>query len=175
MRGTRRVRVETHGWSPVHGPTELAGPDAAPRHDVAVRFTEQLLTGGSEWADPAEFRHATPAAVTTGPVGPASGRSRPRAAAASTPVVSGVTLGGSQTFPILGIIGRVPAGSAWMQFVVDSTGRVDPTSLLLTPGTSAAGVASVRAMLPRIRFTPAHAAGRPTCEMLRMQVTFRAP
>jgi hypothetical protein len=60
-----------------------------------------------------------------------------------------------------------------MQFVVDSTGRPDLKSLLLPPATTALAQGTVKAMLPRVRFTPARENGQPTCEMLRMQVTFR--
>lgn len=173
--GTYRVRVETRGWAPVYGPTALAHADETPTQRVPVRFTEQLLTGRSRWTDADEFQHASPAAVATGPIGAPWHAVGTRAAAASTPVVSGVTLGGSESFPVLGIIGRVPVGTTWMQFVVDSAGRVDPASLLLPAGTPPTALASVRAMLPRVRFSPARAAGRATCEMQRMQVTFRAP
>lgn len=173
--GTYRVRVEAHGWAPVYGPSVTAGADETPTHEVPVRFTEQLLTARGPWEEPGEIRHAMPVAVSTGPLGAPSHASGARSGGGSAPVVGGVTLGGSESFPILGIIGRVPAGTAWIQFVVDSAGRVDPASLLLSPGTSATATASVRAMMPRIRFSPARVAGRPTCEMLRMQVDFRAP
>jgi hypothetical protein len=168
--GTYRVRVAAHGWAPVYGPSVAAGADETPTHEIPVRFTEQLLAGRGAWADADEFRHASPAAVATGPLGGAA-----RARATGAPVVGGVTLGGSESFPILGIVGRAPAGSLWMQFVVDSAGRVDPASLLLPADAPAAARASVRATLPRVRFSPARAAGRPTCELLRMQATFRAP
>ena len=159
--GTYRVRVETLGWAPAYGPSELAVADETRQHDYPVRFTEQLL-GRHAWDDPDEFRHAAPAAISMAPM----------PGARATPMVSGVTLGGSASMPVLGIVGRVSPGSTWTQFVVDSTGHVDPTSVLVSPGTDGAALAGVRAMLPRVRFSPARAAGHPTCEMLRMQVTF---
>lgn len=171
--GTYRVRAEAYGWAPVYGPPVLARADATVSDELPVRFAERLLAARSPWTDQGEFQHASPAAVATGPIGVVTRTSGARAA--SVPVVSGVTLGGSESFPVLGIIGRAGVGTTWMQFVVDSTGHVDARSLLLPPDTPAASIASVRATLPRIRFAPARAAGQPTCELLRMQVTFRTP
>lgn len=163
--GTYRVGVETAGWATVYAPDELAGPDERKRHDYPVRFTEQLLVGHRP-PGVDEFQHAYPAAVTTLPFG-APGRG------AAAPIVRGVTFGGSESAPVLGIVGRVPAGRAWMQFVVDSAGHVDPASVLLPTGTSPTAIASVRTVLPRVRFSPARDAGHPTCEFVRMEVAFR--
>jgi hypothetical protein len=162
--GTYRVRVETFGWAPAYGPPQAAGADEMKQHEYLVRFVEQLLTPRRGMAFDA-FQPAYPAAVSTAPVGE-------ERAAATTPVVPGVTLGGSESTPILGIIGSAPAGTTWIQFVVDSTGRVDPASLILPPTTSTPAAASVRSVLPRVRFSPAREAGKPTCELVRMQVNF---
>jgi carboxypeptidase family protein len=161
--GTYRVRVDAFGWAPVYGPPETATADETKQSQYGVRFVDQLLTPrrGMAYED---FQHAYPAAVSTAPISTSRG--------AATPIVRAVTLGGSESMPILGIIGSAPAGTTWMQFVVDSTGGVDTTSVLLPPGTSKAAAASVRSMLPRVRFSPARDAGRPTCELLRMQVNF---
>jgi hypothetical protein len=164
--GTYRVRVDAHNWMPVYGPPELARADDSKHGEYPVRFVDQLL-GPRRQLGFDEFEHAYPAAVSTAPI-PRSAR----AGRGETPVVQAVTIGGSESMPILGIVGSVAAGTTWMQFAVDSTGRVDPESVLLPPGTSRAAAASVRAMLPRVRFSPAREGGRPTCELLRLQVNF---
>jgi hypothetical protein len=74
--------------------------------------------------------------------------------------------------PILGIVGRAPAGTAWMQFVVDSSGHVAPASITLPGDTVATRLTSVTSMLPRVRFSPARENGQPVCELVRMQVNF---
>jgi hypothetical protein len=84
--------------------------------------------------------------------------------------IRAVTLGGSPSTPILGIAGSAPAGTTWVQFLVDSLGQVDSTSALLPPDADPATVATVNAVLPRVRFSPARKAGTPTCERLQMQV-----
>lgn len=153
--------------------TPLAGADETKAHEYPVRFTEQLLAARAP-ADPDAFRHASPAAVAVVPLGTSPRASGAKGPAAAAPVVRGVTLGGSESVPVLGILGRVPAGNTWAQFVVDSAGRVEPASISLPPGTDAAATTAVQSMLPRVRFSPPRAAGRATCEMLRMQVTFSA-
>jgi hypothetical protein len=165
--GTYRVRVEAPGWAPVYGPNEVGAPDADMQHEYVVQFTEQMLsfreqrgTGGME--------HARPTALAMPPAD-AQSRSRKKSDA---PIVSGVTLGGSESMPILGIVGRAPAGTAWMQFVVDSTGHVEPSSITLPGDSIPARVTSVTSMLPRVRFAPARENGLPTCELVRMQVNF---
>ncbi|HJU68234.1 MAG TPA: carboxypeptidase-like regulatory domain-containing protein [Gemmatimonadaceae bacterium] len=159
--GTYRVRVEMHGWMPVYGPNEVGAADETKQSEYLVRFTEQLLVSRPQFGrETADFEHAQPAAVTN-EIGPRS-----------TALVQGVTLGGSESTPILGIIGRVPPMTTWMQFVVDSAGRVDKASILMPPGTSANAKASVASVLPRVRFSPARERGTPVCEMLRMQVNF---
>lgn len=163
--GSFRVRVETHGWAPVHGPMTAAAAKEVKQGEYPVTFTEQMLSS-SFLPDP-DFQRARPAAVTTQPIPTRSGGK-----ANTTPVVTGVTLGGSESMPILGIIGRVPSMTTWMQFVVDSAGRVDTTSILLPPKTPANAKTSVTSVLPRVRFTPAIEAGKLTCELIRMQVNF---
>jgi len=163
--GTYRVRVETFGWSPVYGPFTPAASDETKEQKYLVKFVEQMLISRHDLGLDA-FEHARPAAVSTALYGP------PQRGAASTPVVQGVTLGGSESMPILGIVGRAPAGTSWVQFVVDSLGRVDTTSVQLPAGTDKLSLASVKSVLPRVRFTPARESGAATCEMLRMQVNF---
>ena len=120
--------------------------------------------------DADEMEHARPAAVTMAPLGTPEARSSKK----TIPIVSGVTLGGSEAMPILGIVGRAPVGTSWMQFAVDSTGHVDTGSITLPNGTDPKSVASVASVLPRVRFTPARENGKPVCELLRMQVNFSA-
>lgn len=163
--GTYRVRVETFGWSPVYGPFTPAAPDETKEQKYLVKFVEQMLISRHDLGLDA-FEHARPAAVSTALYG------APQRGAASAPVVQGVTLGGSESMPILGIVGRAPAGTSWVQFVVDSLGRVDTTSVQLPVGIDKLSLASVKSVLPRVRFTPARDGGAPTCEMLRMQVNF---
>lgn len=165
--GSFRVRVETHGWAPVYGSTELAAANERKQGEHPVRFTEQMLTAVYERPD-ADFQRARPAAVATEPMATRSAGGRGR----MTPIVSGVTLGGSESMPILGIIGRVQPMTTWIQFVVDTGGRVDTTSILLPPETPASAKSSVASVLPRVRFSPAREAGKPTCELVRMQVNF---
>ncbi|MFL5607890.1 MAG: carboxypeptidase-like regulatory domain-containing protein [Gemmatimonadaceae bacterium] len=163
--GTYRVRIDAYGWAPVYGPAELASSGEQKQAQLAVRFSDQLLMT-RPGMDEEEFRHASPAAVSTLPFG---GGAR---GASAVPVVSAVTLGGSASTPVLGIVGSAPAGNSFVQFVVDSTGRVDIASVQVPMDAGKAAAASVRAVLPRVRFSPARAAGKPVCELLRMQVSF---
>ena len=169
--GTYRVRVEAPGWAPVYGPSELAKADEEKQHEYVVRFTEQMLTFRDMRAVD-ENVHARPTSLVTQPLD-ATPRSR-RQKGAEQSLVSTVTLGGSEALPILGIVGRAPAGTSWMQFVVDSTGRVDPASIRMPSDTSSRRLTSVTSMLPRVHFAPARDAGKPVCELLRMQVNFTA-
>jgi hypothetical protein len=161
--GSYRVRVETYGWAPVYGPTELATSGEQKQAQLAVRFSDQLLNSRSGM-DQEEFRHASPAAVST----PAFGRGT---RGTSAPVAA-VALLGSESTPVLGIVGGAPTGNSFVQFVVDSTGRVDTASVQLPAEVGKAAATSVRSVLPRIRFSPARVAGTPVCELLRMQVSF---
>jgi hypothetical protein len=167
--GTYRVRVEAPGWAPVYGPRELAKADEEKQHEYVVKFTEQMLSFRPvRNADVAE--HARPVSLVTPVVEPNSGARRKGSREQS--LVGEVTLGGSETLPILGIVGRAPAGTSWMQFVVDSTGHVEPSSISLPADTSSKRLASAKSMLPRVRFSPARDMGKPICELLRMQVNF---
>ncbi|MFN8583368.1 MAG: carboxypeptidase-like regulatory domain-containing protein [Gemmatimonadaceae bacterium] len=166
--GTYRVRVDMNGWSPTYGPNEVGHPDEQKQTKYAVRFTEPLLAGGFG-ADAGELEHAAPAAIVAPPIGAPKRQAAP-ARAPSAPTIRAVTLGGSTSRPILSIAGSAPAGTTWVQFLVDSTGRVDSTSTLLAPDADPATVASVNMVLPRVRFSPARQAGVPICELLQMQV-----
>jgi hypothetical protein len=168
--GTYRVRLETVGWAPVYGPSELANADETKEHQYVVRFTDQMLTG--PYRDDSRFAHAHPTAVSTTALRAAPRTNGAKQPAAEMPVIQGVTLGGSESMPILGIIGRAPAGTTWIQFVVDSAGVVDAKSIILPPPTDKMATASVASVLPRVRFAPARQGGKRTCEMLRMQVNF---
>jgi hypothetical protein len=161
--GTYRVRVESYGWAPVYGPDELAAADEMKQHQYSVRFVDQMIERRS--MNPDEPQHAYPTAVRTASLGATRG---------SRAVVPAVTLGGSPSLPILGIVSRARPGTVWVQFVVDSTGAVDPAAVQYPAGLEPAAIASVKAMLPRVRFAPAREGGRPTCELLRLQVSFSA-
>jgi len=167
--GAYRVRVEAPGWAPVYGPTEVAKADEEKQHEYVVKFTEQMLSFRPvRSAD--EPEHARPVSLVTPVLDAASGSGRKGARSQS--LVDAVTLSGSETMPILGVAGRAPVGTSWMQFVVDSTGHVDPSSISLPADTSAKRLTSVKAMLPRVHFAPARDAGKTVCELLRMQVNF---
>jgi hypothetical protein len=165
--GSYRVRFDVHGWAPVFGPMVVAAAEEWKESQYRVSFTEQVLTPRYLRAT-GDFEHAQPAAVRTEPI---TMRSAP-GKATTTPIVTGVTLGGSESMPILGIISRVPAMTMWMQFVVDSAGRVDTASVVLPPEAPANARAGVMSVLPRVRFSPAREAGKATCELVRMQVNF---
>jgi hypothetical protein len=163
--GTYRVRVETPGWAPVYGPSELAKADEDKQHEYVVKFTDQMLMP-RYMRNPEEIEHARPVSLRMEPTAPKRG--------AAAPVVNSVTLGGSEAMPILGIVGRAPAGTSWMQFVVDSTGQVDATSITLPLGADPRAITSVTTVLPHVHFAPARESGKAECELLRMQVNFSA-
>lgn len=163
--GTYRVRVEAKGWAPVYGPSELANEREERQHEYVVRFTEQMLMSPfMEHED--EFDHAHPAALAMIP--------RTTNQKSMQPIVSNVTLGGSESMPILGIVGRAPTGTVWTQFVVDSTGHVDIASVTMPTGTDQRNLTSATSVLPRLRFSPARESGKPVCELVRMQLNFSA-
>jgi hypothetical protein len=161
--GTYRVRVETPGWTPVYGPSELAKADEEKQHEYIVKFTDQMLMP-RYMRDPDEIEHARPVSLRMEPTTPKRG--------AAAPIVSNVSLGGSEAMPILGIVGRAPTGTSWMQFVVDSTGQVDAKSITLPLGADPRAIASVTTVLPHVHFAPAREQGKAECELLRMQVNF---
>ena len=170
--GTYRVRIETQGWAPVYGPNEVAKPDDDKQNEYLVKFTEQAPRYSVFVRNGDDIEHARPTAVATGPVEPApKSNARKKAALAEIPFTS-MTLGGSEVMPILSIVGKAPAGTTWAQFVVDSTGKVDPASIALPGDTISRRLTSVTAALPRVRFEPARDGDRTVCELLRMQVNF---
>jgi hypothetical protein len=162
--GTYRVRVETPGWAPVYGPSTLANADEDKQQEYLVTFDEQMLMA-RYMRDGDEIEHARPISLRMEPMTSHKG---------PTPIVNNVTLGGSEAMPILGIVGRAPTGTSWMQFVVDSTGQVDPKSITLGAGAEPKSLTRVTTVLPHVRFAPARASGKPVCELLRMQVNFSA-
>lgn len=64
------------------------------------------------------------------------------------------------------------SGEVRAQFVVDTTGRVDARTIKITSATNQAFAASVRAALPKIRFTPAEIAGRRVKQLVQQPFTF---
>lgn len=159
--GAYRVRVESHGWAPAYGPVLTASTGEDNQREYVVAFTEQMLTSVPE--NRSEYERARPVALST-----------PRIGAAPTTPLDQVTLGGSESMPILGIVGRFEPMTAWIQFVVDTAGRVDTASVSVPAATPANAIRSVKSVLPRVRFSPAKDNGRVTCEMMRMQVSFGA-
>lgn len=156
--GTYRVRFETVGWAPVYGPSVLAGPDTEEQNEFVVRFTDQMITSRFVRSED-DLQHPEAIGVTR---------------TAGNKLVEQVSLGGSEVMPILGIAGRAPAGTLWAQFAVDSTGRLDSTTVSLPANANARQAMAARSMLPRLRFNPAREGGKPVCELLRMQVNFSA-
>lgn len=154
--GTYRVRMETIGWAPVYGQSELAGADVDKQHEYLVRFTEQMIMSPMARADD-DVEHAEPLGVTR---------------TAGNKLVEQVSLAGSNVTPILGIAGSAPAGTIWAQFAVDSSGRVDTTTISMPTQANAKQIAAARAILPRMRFNPARENGKPVCELIRIQVNF---
>ena len=161
--GTYRVRIELNGWAPQYGEPQPAAADEEKQNEYRVRFSEQLLVDRNEFGVSA-FRHATPAAVSTPVIG-----SRPPT---QTPIAPAVILGGSASMPILGIISKVPPGTVWTQFVVDSAGRIDTATIVVPQGTATSARATIGQVLPRVRFSPARNDGVPVCELVKIQVNF---
>ena len=166
--GTYRVRVAVPGWAPVYGENEVAQNDEARQRQYEIRFVDQLLRPRRA-GDPDAFQDAYPVAVSFAPT--TTGGSRGKAPPAAAPVQR-MTLNGTPAAPILGIVSRAPAGSMMSQFVVDSSGRIDPTTLQIPAGTNKIDAATLQSALSRVRFAPARVGGIATCELLRMQVDF---
>lgn len=173
--GTYRIRVATPGWAPVYGPDEVGKADEDKQHEYVVKFTEQVPRFSAFVHNGNDIEHAHPIAISTSPLEPTPARGNAKKKAASTEnLVSSVTLGGSEIMPILGVVSRAPAGTSWMQFVVDSTGHVDVSSITLPGDTTSRRLTIATTTLPRVRFAPAREDGKPVCELLRMQVNFSA-
>jgi TonB family protein len=66
-------------------------------------------------------------------------------------------------------------GEAVASFIVDSNGRVDPSSFSVTRADNALFAAAVRQALPRLRFLPAELDGRPVSQRVEMRFNFTAP
>lgn len=64
-------------------------------------------------------------------------------------------------------------GSAFVLYVVDSTGTVDPKSLRVIRATHPDFVEAVREALPRMRFRPAILRGRPVNQLVQQSFAFR--
>ena len=63
-------------------------------------------------------------------------------------------------------------GSVMVEFVVDTTGRVEPGSIQLTQADHALFASAVRDVLPRYRFIPAMAAGHRVRQLVRLPFRF---
>lgn len=161
--GTYRVRVDMHGWAPAFGEMITAAADEEKQGQYHVRFTEQMLVSRNPM-EPSPLQHATPAVISSAPAPVSRGK--------AAPVILPVSLGGSASMPILNIISQVPPGTLWAQFLVDSAGRIDTTTISMPPATSLQARRTVNNTLPRIRFSPAHIDGKPICELVRLQVNF---
>ena len=66
-------------------------------------------------------------------------------------------------------------GAVVVQYVVDTTGAADSTSLVVSESTNPAFVESVRAALPRMRFQPAEFQGRRVRQLVRQEFKFVMP
>jgi hypothetical protein len=161
--GTYRVRVDLHGWAPWYGNMIPAAADEEKQEQHLVRFTDQMLMSRSPM-EPSALQHATPAVISSTPAPVSRGQ--------AAPVVLPVSLGGSASMPILNIMSQVPPQTLWAQFLVDSAGRIDTTSISLPPATTAQARRSVGSVLPRIKYSPARIDDKPICELVRLQVNF---
>jgi TonB family protein len=63
-------------------------------------------------------------------------------------------------------------GAATMQFIVDTTGRVDPRTIELLASTDFRFAEACRDVLPRMRFDPATVDGHKVRELVRLPFTF---
>lgn len=161
--GTYRVVVRMPGWMPVASPPVHVGRDEERQAEYRVRFVDQTLSG-PELPD-ADRHRARIIAVRSEAVG-----GPPDRRGISMPIIRGISLGGSATVPILGIIAGNTELSTFAQFIVDSVGRADTASALLPAATSPTVRPRVVTALTRVRFAPAMERGKPVCEMMRMQV-----
>jgi TonB family protein len=64
-------------------------------------------------------------------------------------------------------------GAARFQFVVDTLGRVELSTVREMESTNAAFAMAVRGTLPRMRFTPARAGGRTVRQLVEFPIVFR--
>jgi len=64
-------------------------------------------------------------------------------------------------------------GTARFQFVVDTLGRVELSSVREMESTRAAFAMAVRGTLPRMRFTPARVGGRVVRQLVEFPIVFR--
>ena len=161
--GTYRVVVTTPGWMPVASPPVHVGRDEEKQAEYRVRFVDQTLAG-PELPD-ADRHRARIISVRSEAVG-----GPPDRRGISTPIIRGISLGGSANVPILGIIAGNTELSTFAQFIVDSAGRADTASVQLPAATNPAVRPRVVTALSRVRFAPAMERGRPVCEMMRLQV-----
>ena len=168
--GSYQVGIEVTGWSPVHGPLEPAAADADVQHRYPVRFTEKLLS--TQYFDPDAYQSAYPTAVSASTYSLQQPAGAKKKKASTGTVIRSVSLRGSASMPILNVVGNAAPGTAWAQFVVDSSGQVRPGSISLPSTADSASVESVNLVLPHVRFSPAREAHHPTCELVRMQVNF---
>lgn len=66
-------------------------------------------------------------------------------------------------------------GHVLVQFIVDTTGRVDPSTIKVLQSSDALFSTAVLAILPRWRFYAAEAAGHRVRQIVQQPVNFRAP
>ena len=176
--GSYAVRFETFGWAPVGSPLQSAQPDEIKQQQYVVSFTERLLSAPMV-TDFSGTQHPYPVAVTASAFAkpPAAGTTlgkatRPVVKPAPRMIVQSVSLRGSETMPILNVVGNAPPGTIWIQFVVDSAGQVDPKTIIYPANTDDRAIGSVNLVLPHVRFSPARENDRAACELMRMQVNF---
>lgn len=164
LAGSYRVLVQIPGWMPVASPLIAAAQDEEKQSEYRVRFREQTIRTRmrEESRQPARVLSVRSEAVG----GPPDRRG------ISTPIIRGISMSGSETTPVLGILAGNVDRSTFAQFVVDSTGRAD-TSAVMLDHPDAALLRQVKVALVRVRFAPATENRRPVCEMQRIQVLVR--
>jgi len=67
------------------------------------------------------------------------------------------------------------SGAVIVQFVVDTSGRVDLSTVRILEASNELFAASVRAVLPQWRFRPARAGGRTVKQLVQLPLLFRMP
>lgn len=70
---------------------------------------------------------------------------------------------------------RKIGGSAILSFVVDASGKIDPTSIRVLRTDSPQFAGAAREVLPRLRFYPAEVGGQKVRQLVQMPFVFTAP
>jgi TonB family protein len=171
----------------------LPQPHERPVQVPGIRWVESTVSGSG--LAPTQETGTTSAGAGEQGAGPGRHGTRPRHATGETdlavpefePVGSTVFIATAVDRPVT----RDPAsaapaypaflehegieGAVTVQYVVDTTGTADSTSLVVSQTTHPAFAESVRAALPRMRFQPAELQGHLVRQMVRQEFRFVMP